>query len=118
MRTRHSTQGEYEYLTPLCLVCCSAFKAGNCLPPGTTSVEKRTVASKVPHWDPSQCTECNSCSFICPHAAIRPVVATAAELAEGSVPQGFEVKTLKGAKAASAGQEYLYRVQVGDAELQ
>eukprot|EP00878_Enallax_costatus_P018476 GHUV01019451.1.p1 GENE.GHUV01019451.1~~GHUV01019451.1.p1 ORF type:complete len:572 (+),score=182.65 GHUV01019451.1:295-2010(+) len=90
----------------------SAFKPGNWLPPGTTSVERRTVATNIPHWDPAHCSECNICSFVCPHAAIRPVVATAGELAADDVPVGFETKSLRGLKSGGADAEYTYRVQV------
>ena len=62
---------------PLRVVClpCSVFVPGGFMPPGTTAIEQRTIASKVPTWDSSHCTQCNICAFVCPHAAIRPVSA-------------------------------------------
>ncbi len=41
-------------------------------PSGTTKYEKRGVAPVVPHWIPENCIQCNQCSFVCPHAVIRP----------------------------------------------
>lgn len=48
---------------------------GTC-PLGETAYEKRNIALKVPQWTPSKCVQCTLCSFVCPHAAIRPVVLT------------------------------------------
>lgn len=48
--------------------------------PGTAKYEKRGVAAFVPEWNPANCIQCNKCSFVCPHAAIRPFVLTADEL--------------------------------------
>ena len=42
------------------------------VPSGTTKLEKRGVAPFVPHWIPENCIQCNQCSVVCPHAAIRP----------------------------------------------
>ncbi|MFH1941819.1 MAG: pyruvate:ferredoxin (flavodoxin) oxidoreductase [bacterium] len=42
------------------------------VPSGTTKYEKRGVAPKVPHWIAENCIQCNQCSFVCPHAVIRP----------------------------------------------
>jgi pyruvate-ferredoxin/flavodoxin oxidoreductase len=42
------------------------------MPAGTSAFEKRGVAVMVPTWDPDKCIQCNSCAYICPHAAIRP----------------------------------------------
>ncbi|MBR2576905.1 MAG: pyruvate:ferredoxin (flavodoxin) oxidoreductase [Firmicutes bacterium] len=41
-------------------------------PPGTAAYEKRGIAITVPKWNPDECIQCNQCSFVCPHAAIRP----------------------------------------------
>jgi pyruvate-ferredoxin/flavodoxin oxidoreductase len=41
---------------------------------GTAKYEKRGVAAFVPVWNPENCIQCNQCSYICPHAAIRPFV--------------------------------------------
>jgi len=42
------------------------------VPLGTMKLEKRGVAPEVPHWLADKCTQCNMCSIVCPHAAIRP----------------------------------------------
>ncbi len=49
-------------------------------PCGTTEFEKRGVAVNVPQWIPENCTQCNQCSYICPHAVIRPFLFTKEEL--------------------------------------
>lgn len=49
-------------------------------PLGTTALEKRNVAFEIPEWDVTKCVQCYECSFVCPHAAIRPYVATDEEL--------------------------------------
>ena len=43
-------------------------------PMGTTQWEKRNIADSIPIWDPSVCIQCNKCSLVCPHAAIRAKV--------------------------------------------
>ena len=73
---------------------------------GTARYEKRTVAVNVPEWQIENCIQCNQCSLVCPHAAIRPVLLTEEEAK--NVPAGFETKDaigpqLKGLK---------FRVQV------
>jgi len=40
-------------------------------PTGTTKYEKRNVAVNIPQWEPDVCIQCGTCSFVCPHAAIR-----------------------------------------------
>ncbi len=50
----------------------SAMPLDGFVPTGTTRLEKRGVAPSVPHWIPENCIQCNQCSLICPHAAIRP----------------------------------------------
>ncbi len=49
-------------------------------PAGTTAYEKRGVATVVPEWNPANCIQCNQCSLVCPHAAIRPCVMTDEEM--------------------------------------
>ena len=63
-------------------------------PVATTQYEKRGVAISVPKWNPDNCIQCNFCSFVCPHAAIRPVLATDDELA--NAPAGFATVPAKG----------------------
>ena len=53
--------------------------ADGTMPAGTSAYEKRGVAVMVPSWDPDKCIQCNSCAFVCPHAAIRPFLLTAEE---------------------------------------
>lgn len=73
---------------------------------GTAAYEKRAIAINVPEWNMDNCIQCNQCSFVCPHAAIRPFLLTKSE-AEGK-PANFE--TLK---AAGRGlEDYEFRIQV------
>ena len=75
-------------------------------PMGTSAYEKRGIAVHVPEWQMDKCIQCNQCAFVCPHAAIRPVLATAEEVAKA--PAGFKTK-----KAIGKGLEGLeYRIQV------
>ncbi len=60
------------------------------MPVGTAACEKRGVAIKIPEWQVGNCIQCFQCSFVCPHAAIRPVLATEEELA--GAPEGFVTK--------------------------
>ncbi len=61
---------------------------------GTSSYEKRGVAVNVPVWDIDNCIQCNQCSLVCPHAAIRPVLLTEEEAA--NKPAEFETKKATG----------------------
>ncbi|MBO4696139.1 MAG: pyruvate:ferredoxin (flavodoxin) oxidoreductase, partial [Lachnospiraceae bacterium] len=75
-------------------------------PTGTTKFEKRGVAIKLPKWIPENCIQCNKCSFVCPHAAIRPVLLTEEEMADAP-------ETFKTVKAIGKGLEGLkFRMQV------
>ena len=51
------------------------------MPNGTAAYEKRGVAVNVPVWDAAKCIQCNTCAFVCPHAAIRPFLLTEEEAA-------------------------------------
>lgn len=44
-------------------------------------IQKRSIADRVPHWNKNKCIQCNTCSFVCPHATIRPVLMDDAEYA-------------------------------------
>ena len=55
--------------------------ADGTMPAGTAAYEKRGIAVTVPEWDAEKCIQCNSCAFVCPHAAIRPFLMTAEEAA-------------------------------------
>ena len=50
----------------------SAFSADGSVPTGTTRLEKHGLANLIPKWIPENCIQCNQCSFVCPHACIRP----------------------------------------------
>ncbi len=75
-------------------------------PVGTTRFEKRGIAVDVPVWVPENCTQCNQCSLVCPHAAIRPVLLTSDEMKRA--PQGFT--TIEGKGKSLKGHHY--RIQV------
>ena len=49
----------------------SAFAPDGTFPTATTQWEKRNIATSIPEWDPSVCIQCNKCSLVCPHAAVR-----------------------------------------------
>ena len=75
-------------------------------PNGTAAYEKRGVAVNVPEWITENCIQCNRCSFICPHACIRPVLVNEEEL--NNAPEAFKTK-----KATGKGFDGLqYRTQV------
>ena len=61
---------------------------------GASAFEKRGVAVMVPEWDPAKCVSCNQCSFVCPHATIRPFALDDAELA--AAPAVLKSRELKG----------------------
>ena len=61
--------------------------ADGTFPSGTTQYEKRGVGVYLPEWQPEKCLQCNQCSFVCPHAAIRPMLLTEDEKA--GAPEGF-----------------------------
>ena len=73
---------------------------------GTSRYEKRGVAVMVPSWNKETCIQCNQCSLVCPHAAIRPVLVNEAEKA--AAPESFD--TLKAIGKDFAGLEF--RMQV------
>ena len=52
----------------------SAFSPDGTVPTGTTKLEKRGIATMLPCWESENCIQCNMCSFVCPHAAIRPAL--------------------------------------------
>ncbi|MBQ1980251.1 MAG: pyruvate:ferredoxin (flavodoxin) oxidoreductase [Alistipes sp.] len=65
---------------------------------GTAAYEKRGIAVNVPQWDIQNCIQCNQCAYVCPHAAIRPFLATEEEAAATGLEwkQGLgETKTYK-----------------------
>ncbi len=74
-------------------------------PEGTSQYEKRGVAVSVPEWIPENCTQCNQCGFVCPHAAIRPFILNEEEKA--GMPEG--TPTLSGIGGLKG---YDFRIQV------
>lgn len=78
-------------------------------PQGTSQYEKRGIAVNVPEWVEENCIQCNQCSFVCPHAAIRPFLLTEKEKAEA--PEG--TVTVPG-KAALKGYEFRIQVSILD----
>ncbi len=80
----------------------SAFSPDGSVPTGTTRLEKHGAPDLLPKWIPENCIQCNQCSFVCPHACIRPFV-----YAENTpTPDGFS--TLKAVGIAGA----KFRIQV------
>ena len=75
-------------------------------PSAMTKYEKRGVAVSVPEWTAEKCLQCNRCSLVCPHAAIRPILLDEAEMAKA--PASFKTVTAKGKELA----KYQYRMQV------
>ncbi len=53
------------------LLPVSAFPVDGTWPVGTSKFEKRNIADEIPVWDPEACRQCNKCTMVCPHAAIR-----------------------------------------------
>lgn len=64
-------------------------------PSGTTAHERRNVATEIPVWIPENCIQCNLCSYVCPHAVIRPAVMTNAE--KQFAPEGMKSLSMTGA---------------------
>ena len=63
-------------------------------PSGSAAFEKRGIAVNVPSWDPTKCIQCSFCSYVCPHAAIRPVAMTEAEASKA--PAGMKTVAMTG----------------------
>ena len=75
-------------------------------PHGTSAYEKRGIAVNVPEWQLDNCIQCNQCSYVCPHAAIRPFLLNEEE--KKNAPEAFATK-----KAVGKGLEGLeFRIQV------
>lgn len=75
-------------------------------PSGTSVYDKRTDAVLLPKWDAEKCIQCNQCSAVCPHAAIRAYLLTEEENA--AAPEAFETVKARGAGL----DKYQYRIQV------
>ncbi|WP_099468421.1 pyruvate:ferredoxin (flavodoxin) oxidoreductase [Konateibacter massiliensis] len=63
-------------------------------PSGTSAYEKRGIAIDVPTWKPENCIQCNFCSYVCPHAVIRPVAMTEEEAA--NAPKDMKMLPMTG----------------------
>ena len=79
--------------------------ADGTMPQGTSKYEKRGIAVNVPVWDSTKCLQCNQCSYVCPHAAIRPFLLTQEEAMHA--PAGFESVQANG----RGFEKYTYRIQ-------
>lgn len=76
-------------------------------PAGTAAFEKRAIAVNVPEWQIDNCIQCNQCSFVCPHAVIRPFLVNEEEVK--NAPEGFKTKKAMGPKAFDG---LNYKIQV------
>ncbi len=76
------------------------------LPTGTTKLEKRGVAPRVPNWLGENCIQCNQCVQSCPHAAIRTKMIETDKMA--GAPDTFDAVKYK----ASKDKEYMYKIQM------
>ncbi|MEG1945823.1 MAG: pyruvate:ferredoxin (flavodoxin) oxidoreductase [Lachnospiraceae bacterium] len=63
-------------------------------PSGSSAYEKRGIAVDIPVWNSESCIQCNICSYVCPHAVIRPVAMTQAEAAQA--PEGMKMLDMTG----------------------
>ena len=70
---------------------------------GTAAYEKRGIAVNVPEWQIANCIQCNQCAYVCPHAVIRPFLATEAEAAAS----GVEWK-----QGLGETKDYKFRIQI------
>ena len=75
-------------------------------PAGVTAYEKRGIAVNVPEWILERCIQCNQCSYICPHAVIRPFLLDEEEVK--NAPETFEVKKATGKNF----EGYQYKIQI------
>ena len=86
----------------------SAFKGmeDGTMPLGTSQYEKRGIATHLPVWDAAECLQCNMCSFVCPHAVIRPFLLSEDEVK--AAPAGMTFADAKGANL----KDYKYTMGV------
>ncbi|NOX34111.1 MAG: pyruvate:ferredoxin (flavodoxin) oxidoreductase, partial [Deltaproteobacteria bacterium] len=90
----------------------SVFAPDGVFEQGTAQYEKRGVAINVPEWVPENCIQCNQCAFVCPHAAIIPIVATSEELE--NAPENFVMIDGKG----KGMDEFKFRIQINPLDCQ
>ncbi|MBR6632802.1 MAG: pyruvate:ferredoxin (flavodoxin) oxidoreductase [Clostridia bacterium] len=86
----------------------SAFEAyvDGTFPQGAAAYEKRGVAVKVPQWIPENCIQCNQCSYVCPHATLRPYALNADEAAKA--PEAMKMVQMKGKGC----EEYKFAISI------
>ena len=85
-----ATKNKYydEYLKPILerkgnSLPVSSFDPSGTIPTGTSKLEKRNIATKLPKWNSENCIQCNFCSIVCPHAVIRPYLIKNTENTKG-----------------------------------
>ncbi len=90
------------------LLPVSAFKGveDGTFPQGAAKYEKRGIAVEVPEWIVDECIQCNQCSYVCPHAVIRPFLLTKDE--KENAPDTFKSKKATG----KALEEYSFSIQI------
>jgi pyruvate-ferredoxin/flavodoxin oxidoreductase len=88
----------------------SAFPVDGTFPTATAQWEKRNIAMEIPVWSTDICIQCNKCTMVCPHAAIRTKVAAPALLEKK--PATFKTTKYKGKEFD--GQEYIIQVAPED----
>ena len=90
----------------------SAFKGyeDGAIDMGLTAFEKRGIAVKIPKWLSEKCIQCNRCSYVCPHAAIRPYLLNEEETQ--NAPADFTVVPVKGAPKTGEADGLRYTLQV------
>ena len=77
---------------------------------GASAYEKRGVAVSVPVWDSSKCIQCNQCSYVCPHATIRPFALTEEEAK--NAPEAAKIVDVKAGKGKG-----VYKFTIGISPL-
>ncbi|HWQ70968.1 MAG TPA: pyruvate:ferredoxin (flavodoxin) oxidoreductase [Desulfitobacteriaceae bacterium] len=75
-------------------------------PLGTTAYEKRGIAVMLPEWQIDTCIQCNQCSYICPHATVRPFLLTKEE--KDKAPDTFKTKDAVGKEI----KDLQFRIQI------
>mgnify|MGYP006274132069 CR=1 FL=1 len=76
------------------------------IPTGTTCLEKRGIAPRIPRWLPENCIQCNQCVMACPHAVIRAKQIAPADLR--GAPASFDTLDSK----TKNDRDLKYRIQV------
>ena len=85
----------------------SAFNADGSFENATSQYEKRGIATKLPKWLEENCIQCNQCSFVCPHAVIRPFLLNGADIADA--PASFKTIDAMGIKEPAG---LKYKIQI------